>query len=199
MNRVLLLALALMLPATGCTSVLLRTSSHTYLKEPSRLTLLGSEEQVAKIIGDLFKSKGVILSQRVVEPSGSTLYTFTGIRSTNMAVVRAAYNRLALKEVGSVIYVRLTPGDGVTRVDMLGKPAFSGFIACSDQDAEWGLTCNPPTVSDEGWAERHKVTGREEAAVITELLKALRSRPQNEPGSVFQSASSPESAPSRGP
>ncbi|MFY0571980.1 hypothetical protein ACN28E_50240 [Archangium lansingense] len=199
MNHILLLALALMLPATGCTSPLLRTSSHTYLKEPPRLTLLGSEEQVAKVIGDLFQSKGLILSRRVAEPSGGTLYIFTGIRSTNMAVARAAYNGLALKEVGSVIYVRLTPGDGITRVDMLGKPAFSGFIACSDQDAEWGLTCNPPTVSDEGWAERHKVTGREEAAVITEFLTALRSRPHDEPGSVFESGRSPEDTPGRIP
>jgi hypothetical protein len=189
MKRVLPLSLALMLSATGCT--VLRTSSHTYLKEPPRLTLLGSEEQVAKIIGSIILSGGMRLSNRKVSPSGSTTYIFTGIRSTNIGDAVRAHNGLALSEVGSVIYVRLTPGDGITQVDMLGKPAFSGFIACSDQDEEWGLTCNPPTVNDPDWAERHKVTGREEATVITEVLKTLRSRPHSEPGSVVEPSKSP--------
>jgi hypothetical protein len=108
--------------------------------------------------------------ESVQDSMGRPFHVFRGTRFLKQGPTSIDENT----SIGSIFYIRLTQEGWNTRVEMLGKPTHNRRVACSDEDAAWGLSCDG-VESEPSGSGREKMTGSEEAFVIRTLLRIMKS------------------------
>jgi hypothetical protein len=181
----------LVLSATGCVEI--RASSRQFLPpNSSQVTLQGSPRDATLRFLFLIKGMGAYLEPLPSRTDESRLLAFR-INRYNQSIKTTTGNIVSYTDVESILYVRMTPGDGVTQVEMLGKPTYNSFIVCSDEDDAWALKCDP-LFAESFSSLRKRMTGKEEALFIEAILRELQRSPKTGPGSVVNSPAPPPAA-----
>jgi len=183
---------------SGCISSI-RTSSRSFLDEKESEALLqGGTDDAARRISELMSKRGFPVTEKQMRKDGSLVYVFKGQRTALTTVSGSDIVSGSTNTVGSVFFVLLTPReDGVTRMDVVGKPSMDGRAVCSDAPPAWVPSCDQNVVTGSLWHGRGQMTGKEEAEAIRGMLLELELGQTRGPGALISKPEAPPEAPSQ--
>ncbi len=141
-TRALLLAAACALvPACVAFDGRVRSTDLALPREESRVSVPESPEEAFPRVVEQLGKRGLFLTQRHDGRRG-TVFIFKGERPPHTWVYEEdGYLRSRTAELGTVVFVRLTPTAQGTDIDLLGKPSRDRRILCSWADESWDVPC----------------------------------------------------------
>ncbi|MFY2560881.1 hypothetical protein ACN469_24970 [Corallococcus terminator] len=177
---------------SGCISSI-RTSSRSFLDaKESEALLQGGTDDAARRITELMSKRGFPVTERQVRKDGSLVYVFKGQRTALTTVSGSDLIHGSTNTVGSMFFVLLTPReDGVTRMDLIGKPTLDGRAVCSDAPPAWVPSCDESVVVGSLWHGRDRMTGKDEAEAIRGMLLELELGQTSGPGALLSKPEAP--------
>ncbi|WP_163869323.1 hypothetical protein [Myxococcus eversor] len=183
---------------SGCISSI-RTSSHSFLDaKESEALLQGGTDDAARRITELMSKRGFPVTEKQVRKDRSVVYVFKGQRTALTTVSGTKIVSGSTNTVGSVFFVLLTPReDGVTRMDLIGKPTMDGRAVCSDAPPAWVPSCDKNVITGSLWHGRDQMTGKEEAEAIRGMLLELGLGQTSGPGALIARPEAPPEAPTQ--
>lgn len=181
---------------SGCISSI-RTSSRSFLDaKQSEALLQGGTDDAARRITELMSKRGFPVTEKQVREDRSVVYVFKGQRTALTTVSGSDIVSGSTNTVGSVFFVLLTPReDGVTRMDLIGKPTMDGRAVCSDAPPAWVPSCDENVITGSFWHGRGQMTGKEEAEAIRGMLLELELGQTSGPGALLAGPEAPPEAP----
>jgi hypothetical protein len=177
--------MGLLFLGSGCMESVRASSRSELTEKQSKVVLVGTADDAARRLAELFSKRGFPLTDRQVRKGGVTLYVFKGQRSSLTTVT--SFGRSvsgSTNTVGSAFFVQLRPqADGTTQVDLFGKPTLDGDVVCGDEDPAWVPRCEEDVYARGMWTGLEQMTGREEAEAIRGVLVEMDLEASSGPGS----------------